>query len=60
MQSYGLEMPISGIKDIEEGCKYLGIMQSNINHEAEVRHIAIIKFKKCVRQVLQSQLNVRN
>ncbi|XP_067944962.1 protein sneaky-like [Watersipora subatra] len=35
-------------------------MQSNINHEAEVRHKAITKYKKCFQQVLRNQLNAKN
>ncbi|XP_067949698.1 uncharacterized protein [Watersipora subatra] len=53
-------MPNGTIKDIEERYKYLGIMQSNINHEAEVRHKAITEYKKLLHQVLCSQLNARN
>ncbi|XP_067950459.1 uncharacterized protein [Watersipora subatra] len=53
-------MPNGTINVIEEVCKYLGIMQSNINHEAEVRHKAITKCKKCLWQVLWSQLNAKN
>ncbi|XP_067950281.1 uncharacterized protein [Watersipora subatra] len=56
----GLRMPNGTIKDIEEGYKYLGIMQSHINREAEVRHKAITEYKKLLRQVLRSQLNARN
>ena len=60
MLTDGLRMPNGTIKDIEEGYKYLGIMQSNINHEAEVRHKAITEYKKRLRQVLRSQLNAKN
>ncbi|XP_067949602.1 uncharacterized protein [Watersipora subatra] len=59
MLTNDLRMPHSTIKDIKEGYKYLGIMQSNIN-EVEVRHKAITEYKKCLRQVLRSQLNARN
>ncbi|XP_067940317.1 uncharacterized protein [Watersipora subatra] len=55
-----LRMPNGTTKDIEEGYKYLGILQSNISHEAEKRHKAITEYKKRLRLVLQSQLNARN
>ncbi|XP_067930912.1 uncharacterized protein [Watersipora subatra] len=48
------------IKDLEEGYKYIGIKQSNINQKVELRHKAITEYKKRLRQVLQSQLNARN
>ncbi|XP_067931056.1 uncharacterized protein [Watersipora subatra] len=60
MLTDGIRMPNGTIKDIEESYKYLGIMQSSINHEAEVHHKAITEYKKRFRQVLRSQLNVRN
>ncbi|XP_067940465.1 uncharacterized protein [Watersipora subatra] len=56
----GLKRPNGTIKDLEEGYKYLGIMQSNINPEAKERHKAITEYKKCLRQILRSQLNAKN
>ena len=56
----GLQLPTGTIKDVEEGYKYLGIMQSDTNHDSEVRARAITKYKKRIRQVLRSQLIARN
>ncbi|XP_067931123.1 uncharacterized protein [Watersipora subatra] len=60
MLTVGLRMPNGTIKYIEKGYKYLGIMQSNINHEAKVRHKALTDYKKRLWQILRSQLNAKN
>ena len=56
----GLQLPTGTIKDVEEGYKYLGIMQSDTNHDSEVRARAITEYKKRIQQVLRSQLIARN
>ena len=60
MLTDSLKMPNGTIKNIEAGSKYLGIMQSSINQEAEVRHKAINEYEKRLWQVLRSQLNDKN
>ena len=60
VKTNGLQLPTGTIKDVEEGYKYLGIMQSDTNHDSEARTRAIAEYKKRVRQVLRSRLNARN
>ena len=44
---------------MEGSYKYLGILQSHGNKDAEARHKAATEYKKRVRQVLKSQLKAR-
>ena len=56
----GIQLPEGHIADIEDSYKYLGIMQSYGNHDAEVRRKATAEYKKRVKQVLKSQLTAKN
>ena len=53
-------MPTGHIKDIEQGYKCLGVLQSYNNHDAEMREKARTEYRKRVRQVLRSHLNGQN
>ena len=55
----GIELPNGTIKDLDAGYKYLGIVQSDTNHDTEVRQRSVTEYKKRIRQVLRTQLNAR-
>ena len=55
-----VELPKGNIAAIQDSYKYLGIPQTNGNHEKAARKSATAKYLQRVRQVLRSHLNVKN
>ena len=53
----GVELPEGNIADVQGSDKYLGIPQTDGNHEDAERRSATAKYLQRVRQVLKSQLN---
>ncbi|XP_076610522.1 uncharacterized protein LOC143335176 [Chaetodon auriga] len=56
----GVELPEGNIADVQDSYKYLGIPQTNGNHEEATQRSATAKYLQRVRQVLKSQLNGKN
>lgn len=53
-------MPEGHTTDVKDRYKYLGIPQANRNHEGVARRASTAKYLQIVRQVLRSQLKVKN
>ncbi|TWW67366.1 hypothetical protein D4764_02G0004070 [Takifugu flavidus] len=56
----GVELPERNITDVQHSYKYLGIPQTNGNHEDATRRSATVKNLQRLRQVLKCQLNGKN
>ena len=56
----GVQLPAGRIKDIENGYKYLGILQSYGNHDDEIRITARQEYRKRLRRILDTQLTCKN